>query len=390
MKKVLPMVITNTNLTSSSLADVDADVVTYSPSTTYALNNKVVLNDQTNASVPITIANPAALTWVGHEFVLWDPIRFTTTGVLPTGISAGLSTYYISKIVTADTFEVSATVGGVSVRTSGSQSGTHTAILQWHKVYKSLQASNLSRGPRLAGSAAWWQLQGASNRWAMFDGSVTSQSVGSSITLRIATDQYCDCLALLNIRGTSCRVVVTEPSAGPALYDVTHSLISSVWNSQSTVNVLYQVQEKLQNLLITNLPFTSTSGYIDITLTDSNTAAMCAIGALLLGRAIDIGGTEYGVTVGIQDHSTISQDTFGVYTIVPRTFSKKGSFTVFCLVSEEAMIFEMLASLRATACLYIGADVRSNTAIYGFPSDWSIVLSYPTYSVLNIECKGLT
>jgi len=52
---------------------------------------------------------------------------FTTTGALPTGITAGTTYYVIAAGLTANAFEVSATRGGSAVNTSGSQSGTHTA-----------------------------------------------------------------------------------------------------------------------------------------------------------------------------------------------------------------------------------------------------------------------
>lgn len=75
----------------------------------------------------VTIASPAVFT-VGSttNFYAGMPIAFTTTGALPTGLTAG-TTYYISTVVSSTTFRVSATLGGSDVNTSGSQSGTHTA-----------------------------------------------------------------------------------------------------------------------------------------------------------------------------------------------------------------------------------------------------------------------
>lgn len=83
-----------------------------------------------SATITVTIASPGVVTWTGHGLAANDPISFTTTGALPTGIVAG-STYYL-KNVTADTFELSATPGGASINTSGSQSGVHTALYAPH------------------------------------------------------------------------------------------------------------------------------------------------------------------------------------------------------------------------------------------------------------------
>lgn len=72
----------------------------------------------------ITIAAPGVLTYAKHGLVLNDPVVLSTTGALPTGFVAG-TTYYI-KNPTTNTFSLAASVGGGSITTSGSQSGTHT------------------------------------------------------------------------------------------------------------------------------------------------------------------------------------------------------------------------------------------------------------------------
>ncbi len=79
----------------------------------------------------MTIASPAVFTLTAHKLVATNIVRFTTTGALPTGITAGVDYYVIAAGLTANTFEVSATkptlgVDGVALNTSGSQSGTHT------------------------------------------------------------------------------------------------------------------------------------------------------------------------------------------------------------------------------------------------------------------------
>jgi hypothetical protein len=74
----------------------------------------------------ITIASPGVITRVAHGLAVGDPVRFTTTGALPTGLTASTTYYVISAGLTADEFQVSATSGGAAVNTSGSQSGVHT------------------------------------------------------------------------------------------------------------------------------------------------------------------------------------------------------------------------------------------------------------------------
>lgn len=77
-------------------------------------------------TITVTIASPAVVTLTNHDLVARQPITFTTTGALPTGITADTTYYVITTGLTANTFQFSATVGGSAVNTSGSQSGTHS------------------------------------------------------------------------------------------------------------------------------------------------------------------------------------------------------------------------------------------------------------------------
>lgn len=80
------------------------------------------------ATITVTIAAPGVVTHAGHA--LWDgaTVRFTTTGALPTGITASTD-YFITK-VDANSYKLSTTlanqVAGTYITTSGSQSGVHT------------------------------------------------------------------------------------------------------------------------------------------------------------------------------------------------------------------------------------------------------------------------
>ena len=83
-----------------------------------------------DATVTITIAAPGVVTWANHGLAVNDTIRFTTTGALPTGLAIN-TTYYVKEVLSANTFTVSASAGGAAITTSGTQSGTQTALV-WY------------------------------------------------------------------------------------------------------------------------------------------------------------------------------------------------------------------------------------------------------------------
>lgn len=76
----------------------------------------------------ISIASPGVVTWAAHGRSANDPIKFTTTGALPTGLVANTTYYVVGASITTNTFQLSATAGGTAINTSGGQSGVHTAI----------------------------------------------------------------------------------------------------------------------------------------------------------------------------------------------------------------------------------------------------------------------
>lgn len=76
----------------------------------------------------ITIAAPGVATLSGHGLVTGDQVYLTTTGALPTGLSAN-TLYYVVK-VDANTFSLATSranaKAATKITTSGSQSGVHT------------------------------------------------------------------------------------------------------------------------------------------------------------------------------------------------------------------------------------------------------------------------
>jgi len=87
-----------------------------------------VIIEQAPRTVTISIATPGVVTFVAHGRPIGSPVRFATTGALPTGLTAGVTYYIIAGGYTANAFEVATSIGGTAINTSGSQSGVQTVI----------------------------------------------------------------------------------------------------------------------------------------------------------------------------------------------------------------------------------------------------------------------
>lgn len=79
------------------------------------------------ATVTITVADPGIVTWNNHGFFANQPVIFTTSGTLPTGLVAGEIYYVVATGLTTNSFSVSATAGGAPIETTAAGTGTITA-----------------------------------------------------------------------------------------------------------------------------------------------------------------------------------------------------------------------------------------------------------------------
>jgi len=115
-------------------------------------NFKIVANDAvpvTTATVTITIAAPGVISWAAHGFPAGTAVKFSTTGALPTGLTAG-TTYFVcsGSTLLAGSFTVAATLAaalaGTGITTSGTQSGVHTGTSVPAATFQLFKAKVLS------------------------------------------------------------------------------------------------------------------------------------------------------------------------------------------------------------------------------------------------------
>lgn len=87
-----------------------------------------VVGAHPHGAVTVTIASPGVITFANHGLVANQQVVFSSNGALPTGISAAVMYYVVGASITTNTFQISATINGAAINTSGTQSGTQTFI----------------------------------------------------------------------------------------------------------------------------------------------------------------------------------------------------------------------------------------------------------------------
>lgn len=255
-----------------------------------------------------------------------------------------------------------------------------------HKIYESLTSANVGNYPPTS-SAKWLEI-GPTNRWTMFDESVgTFTTNPGTIEFQFVANRITS-MGFLGIQARSINIKIYEGAAPEPFFDKTITLkdkaVITDWYEYYTAEFMQQTE-----LIIRNLP--SVNGCVfTITIDSGSSVGLAKLGSFIYGTYSEIGQTQYGATAGIIDYSVKTTDSFGKTTITRRNFSKRMDLKVYVNNSQLDSVVSKLSSIRSLPCLWVGSqDSFETLSIYGFYRDYSVDISYPTYSVLSIQIEGL-
>ncbi|MFD0669725.1 carbohydrate-binding protein [Ramlibacter sp. MAHUQ-53] len=263
--------------------------------------------------------------------------------------------------------------------------GDRVILTSTHKVYESLQASNLNHDPVTA--AAWWIEVGPTNRWRVLDTSNSTQTTNAnSISYTLRPGQAINTVAALNVsNATSMRVRLIDPVYGTVFdktQDFTRAPLVSTWWAW-----FFGQKRARTQFVVSGLPsYPNADLVIDLV---GNSAL--AIGVIVFGQEQRFGLTlRSGARVGIQDYSRRQTNDFGDTTLVVRAFAKRASFELLLESLQVDDLQNYLAEVRAVPCLWIGSGQFEAAVVFGFYKSFDILISYPTYADCTLEIEGLT
>ena len=254
-----------------------------------------------------------------------------------------------------------------------------------HLIYESVQAGNLNKAP--ATEPDWWSEVSATNRWKCFDLSSTTQTlIDAADYYEITTAQAINALALVNISGVlTVRVRLTDPSFG-VVYDQTADL-TSVPPEASWYSWFFDTRTEETQFVVDDIP-SYPNAVLRVDLTSSGAAY---IGAFVFGTQRSIGlGVHSGAKLTLQDYSRKERNDWGDTVLVQRAYSKRVGFTMMLANAELDNTYSLLADIRSTPCLWIGASLYGSLTVFGFYASFDIGITYADYSDCSIDIEGLT
>lgn len=256
------------------------------------------------------------------------------------------------------------------------------------KIYESLIASNLNKQPNTSPND--WLDLGASNKTAMFDIQVNTQTTATtSLTVSFQPGSSFNAVSFLNLIGNTISITVKDSPAGSVVYTETVNLDNSVDNVIDWYTYFFEDFDIRTEVVFQNIP-PYVNAVIEVTISAS-TGDTVAIGTCSVGTTIELGDTQYGLSYGIRDYSIKETDEFGNTRFIQRAFSKRMSPNLMVPNTRLNYISKILENLRATPTVYIAVDdpKYGGTVVFGFLKDWNIEISYPNHSMLSIEVDGL-
>lgn len=257
-------------------------------------------------------------------------------------------------------------------------------VIYLHVIWESVQTPNVGKTPDTY--PLYWAKIAPTNRWAMLDSEISTQTVLASPLTVTVKPGYVNSLALFGLEGTSLAVTARNGLDGAVVYSKTISLDGTV--IADWYQYFFEPSVQLGELVLPDLP-----PYGDAHITFSlSGAANVKVGHMAVGTAYFLGNTQYGASAGIIDYSRKDTNAAGVTTFTRRRFSKRMSASLMLDNAQMNKVQRVLADLRATPCAWIGTDAPgfAPLTVFGFYRDFSIDVAYSTKSLCNIEVEGLT
>lgn len=254
-----------------------------------------------------------------------------------------------------------------------------------HAVYENLIAGVDATLPENAPTR--WVYVRLTNKYAMFDKVIgTSTAVASPLIVILEPGQIGG-FAMFELAGQSLEISMLNTSGGYPVYSKTIDLDQT--EIFSFYDYFFAEYVQRESVALTDLSAEYYDCELTATLTGSGTVSC---GELVVGPVFDLGRTLYGASLRRQDFSKKITDDFGYITIVKRATRKLLSSDLIIEYEYFGMIDRLMREMQSIVGVYVATTedpFYEPLNIFGFVSDFRVVVQYPEYLSCNIEIEGL-
>jgi hypothetical protein len=264
-----------------------------------------------------------------------------------------------------------------------------------HRIYQSAVAGNLNKDPTLdanqiadpAGIINWIDT-GPTNKWAMFDAVVNTQSIGVGTLTVVLNPGFFNSLYLGGLVGDNVQIVVKDAPGGTIVYDTGVIPLGGALPSDYWEYFFSRLSQQTSVLLPSFIQYSAAEVTITIAAT---TGVEVRCGIAVVGDLQQIARAMYGGKVTPKTYSYINTDSFGTTTIVRRKATTNMTCSARLDTSQATTVVGILQEVLDVPCVWIYEDTIANfeaLTIFGLGSSDVTYLSATT-TQLDLTVQGL-
>lgn len=266
--------------------------------------------------------------------------------------------------------------------------GTGDRVIYEHVIYEAILNHTSSTPPDV--DVTHWLRIGATNRYRMFDGIISSESSRTGmITFTLRPSQLIDSISFLEVNAATINVTMNDPVFGE-VYNQTQTL-----TDYSTITDVYayffdSVGETMRTSLFLDLPVYPSA---DVIVTIDAGSGIASVGEVIYGTQRIVGKTKYGSGFGIKSFSRKETDEFGNTIVVKRKNAKVATYDIEIENTNLARLQRFFSDIDSTPCVFVGVadDIATYEpfVVYGFYLDFNVTVGLPQVSMCNLRVEGL-
>jgi hypothetical protein len=258
-----------------------------------------------------------------------------------------------------------------------------------HRIYECVTASTGKDPTNInnqSGTAVYWLDTGPTNRWAMFDGEVSTQTVVASPLTVVMHPGSVSGLYLAGLDAGQIDIVIKDAPGGNVVYSYSGQLEGS--QPADYDEYFFDRFKPLTDFLATDIEQYNSA---ELTLTLSSAGGSpVKCGALVVGDLRSLGRTQYGAKAKPKTYSYIKTDDFGRTSIVRRKTAMDMSASAILNNSEANTVTDLIRSLLDVPAVWIASGLTEYgfLRVFGLGSG-EITAASPGYCELSLSVQGL-
>lgn len=257
-----------------------------------------------------------------------------------------------------------------------------------HRIYECTAAGNLNKDPtdpaNLAGTTIWWVDKAPTNKWAMFDDQVNTQTVYAAPLTVVLKPGVFNAVYFAGLDAETITVTVKDAPGGNVIYTQTSRLEAS---QPADYWEYYFSRFKPQTDFLVEQLDQYAGAELTVTLDRHSGSVKC--GMLSLGDLKPLGATQYGAKAKPKTYSRISTDEFGKTSIKKRGTASDMSATAWISLSEANDVLQILRDIMGTPCACIGMNLPEYEGLRSFGLvDGEVSFDHPKDCQLSINVQG--